>query len=281
MAGHVFITRGDLTKLHCDAWLMPTDVRFNVSHSWRAGLPSNWDNIVEGLWRRVIPAPQDWGNTGVRVARVGDDSQLPHDPRPYLVNVGAWPGVETDWYLEGARQFFRVVAEDLTHERLVARRSKPLVALPLIGVGHGGAGDIKGDIVLRLVEEMFRAAEPFDFDIALVLNNQPAYIAAQNARRRVRNQTGNSNDTDLDGGLISHAQRLASNAAQGRLVLSSGQGSAEPQDFPTGMNCFSNLPLTLECLMRNDLLSNDCITWTVRGSSRHDYRSTEFDLVGQ
>ena len=26
MSGHVFVVHGDLTKIVCDAWLMPTDV---------------------------------------------------------------------------------------------------------------------------------------------------------------------------------------------------------------------------------------------------------------
>jgi hypothetical protein len=232
MAGHVFITRGDLTQLHCDAWLMPTDVRFTIGHGWRKDLPKVWTHHLDGLRHGVLPFPENWGNADNRVLPVGDDEPIPQRPHPYLVNVGAWPGIDTDWYLEGARQFFRIIAEHLAGGWTVSGRSKPLVGLPLIGVGHGSAGDIKGDIVLHLVAELFSAAETFDFDVALVLNNQAAFIAAQNARRRIRRQAAALQQLDLDAGLVSHAQRLAEHAAAGRLVLFIGAGVSRSAGLP-------------------------------------------------
>jgi len=34
--GHLFITRGDLTALACDAWLVPTDASLAIEHHWVA-----------------------------------------------------------------------------------------------------------------------------------------------------------------------------------------------------------------------------------------------------
>src|SRR6185312_2642106 len=118
---------------------MPTDLGFNVSHGWRKDLPRVWDRHIDGLRHGVTPSPDNWDNFGNRVSPFGNDAQIPQRPRPYLVNVGAWPGTETDWYLEGARQFFRVVAKHAACGSTLSGRSKPLVGLPLIGVGHGGA----------------------------------------------------------------------------------------------------------------------------------------------
>jgi hypothetical protein len=39
MAGHVFIIRGDLTKLYCDAWIMPTSYSLHVRDHWLRGIP--------------------------------------------------------------------------------------------------------------------------------------------------------------------------------------------------------------------------------------------------
>lgn len=40
MAGHVFIVRGDLTRLACDAWLLPTDKQLTVTPDWLDNLPT-------------------------------------------------------------------------------------------------------------------------------------------------------------------------------------------------------------------------------------------------
>jgi hypothetical protein len=33
--GHVFVVPGDLTRIHCHAWLVPTDTDFDIAEHWR------------------------------------------------------------------------------------------------------------------------------------------------------------------------------------------------------------------------------------------------------
>ncbi|WP_286277066.1 hypothetical protein [Naasia aerilata] len=38
-ASHLFVVRGNIEHLACDAWLLPTDARAQVTESWRSVLP--------------------------------------------------------------------------------------------------------------------------------------------------------------------------------------------------------------------------------------------------
>lgn len=61
MQGHVFLVHGDLTKLSCDAWLVPSGTRPGPGSIWRdavssavpEGTPTSWADAPS----RVIP----WG----------------------------------------------------------------------------------------------------------------------------------------------------------------------------------------------------------------------------
>src|SRR5262245_38651841 len=96
MGGHVFVTRGDLTRLDCDAFLLPSDESRYVTKGWHRHLPELAALVSS------IELPDGWGHDGKRT--------LPLDgsvggPQPWLTNVGGWDGIEVEWYLEGARQF--------------------------------------------------------------------------------------------------------------------------------------------------------------------------------
>ena len=55
MSGHLFLLRGDLTRLHCDAWLLPTDRRLDLTCAWRDRLPAE-----------LPTPPSDWALDGCR-----------------------------------------------------------------------------------------------------------------------------------------------------------------------------------------------------------------------
>ncbi len=232
MPGHVFLTQGDLTQLNCDAWLLPTDVSLGVTPSWPPELRDRADRLRQSEgWQ-----PTGWGNHGVRVIPFADWPEHPRIPRPYLVNVGGVPGTDPEWYLEGAHQFFRVVGQHQSGES-VTGRPKPLVALPLIGIGYGAAGAIKGAIVRALVAALYEAAAVHDIDIVLVTNNPPAFLAAQNARRQYLGDHHGGRVPgpwpDLEPRLAADAERLAGYAARGSLVLFLGAGIGNGAGLPT------------------------------------------------
>ena len=130
MPGHVFLTHGDLTKLNCDAWLLPSDAGLHVTSGWLQRLPKQVLDRLDDLERGDSGLPDGWGDRGRRVVSFDGWSE---GPRPYLVNVGGTHRTPVGWYLEGAKQFFRFVAEQHQAGGPVTGRPKPLVQLPLIG----------------------------------------------------------------------------------------------------------------------------------------------------
>ncbi|MCC6630130.1 MAG: SIR2 family protein [Chloroflexi bacterium] len=235
MAGHVFIARGDLLRLHCDAWLVPCDAGLHVTGGFRASLPPAARDHLERLRRGEAPRPSGWGRHGARVAPLDGGTGSPPEPRSYLVNVGGGSAAGVEWFCDGARQFVRAVAEERPMAPLTGR-PKPLAALPLIGTGRGGGRAIKGGIVLALVGALHEAAAEHDIDVALVTNTGPAFAAAQNARRQFLDGTAASGGmaawAELGIALQAEADRLAALAAAGRLVLFLGAGVSQGAGLP-------------------------------------------------
>ncbi len=171
--GHLFVTRGDLTKIACDAWLVPTDAGFGIRRVWRRA----------GVSRPSV-APEEWGNEGVRVARFGPAERPEEPPEPWLVNVGGNRKTPTEWFMEGVRQF--VAEATAAYQGSVSShgRERHLLALPVVGVGAGGAGALKGDVVQSLIRTLLAATTQTGSDVVLVTHDGPA-LAAQSARRQV------------------------------------------------------------------------------------------------
>lgn len=236
MPGHVFITRGDLTRLYCDAWLLPSDASLSVARSWRTYLPQEFRDRIRRLQRGETAKPAGWGDRGMRVIALADPTGNPRTPIPYLVNVGAKYGTPVDWYLEGARQFFQAVRQRCEAGQAFTDRPNPLVGLPLIGTGYGGASDIKGDLVRALLDTLYEAAELHDIDIVLVTNSAPALAAAQNARwQRLRGRDDhpvNGPWPDLDARLRADVERLSRHVIGGNLVLFLGAGVSRGAGLP-------------------------------------------------
>lgn len=174
MAGHVFILRSDLTKLLCDAWLMPTDPFLDVNPHWIkdvAGKRLDWKPI----------ATPKWSNGEARVMEI--PNWPAGQPKPWLVNTGATSLEDGKWYADGVAEFFQKVAPGFKKLRPYATgRPKPLIALPLVGTGRGGGAERRGAILNVLLPALYAAAKKYDIDVALVTKDGPAYAAAVHFR---------------------------------------------------------------------------------------------------
>jgi hypothetical protein len=140
MAGHVFVAQSDLTKLRCNAWLLPTDSSLAITRPWRdaakrCGVSGVLAESFKKRWEtrasRTLAIDPWWHGLG----------KAP-PPIPILTDVGGWSGSDLSWYLDGVSEF---IAEAL---RVVPRRDdwrpKPLLGLPLVGTGQGGQHLRKG-----------------------------------------------------------------------------------------------------------------------------------------
>lgn len=238
MAGHVFVVHGDLTRLRCDAWLMPCDSAQCIEPYWLVDAPEALKERFARLPRTrkfffMGEPPDGWGRDGVRVQPVGEWN-LDDGPCPWLVDLGGGPSRSAEWFIEGARQFFEACRAWLGGWPWGRPRwrHRPLLAVPLVGTGHGGARHNRGGIIRALLELLFAEVGRDDlFDVVLVVWDRRSYDATQAHRRALLGTRGEGWE-ELDAGTRAHAERLAELARQGRLALFLGAGISQGAGLP-------------------------------------------------
>ena len=142
---------------------------------------------------------------------------------PWLTLVGAGKQ-EVDWYVEGALEFVRGAAALQAPRR--TERSRPLLALPLVGTGWGGAGRNKGGVIGALVPALLREVAPLDVDVALVLNQPEAFAACQIERKKHEDWPELSDELKVEG------RRLAAFAQSEHLAFFLGAGVSKGAGLP-------------------------------------------------
>jgi hypothetical protein len=219
MPGHVFVTRGDVTQLACDAWLMPCDVRFQA----RRFLPPHRQDFTE--W------PDDnqvLSGSGHGKQRVFELTRWPAgEPRPWLVNVGGFKGKPPEWYAEGVRQALEAILPTVRSAKdHLFGRNRALVATPVVGVGGGNLEDI-GRAVQDILNTLYDEASKTDIDFVLVTLGEEPYAAAQLKRGRSPDRWPSLTPQQRD-----QADRLAQLAGSGRLALFLGAGVSQNAGLP-------------------------------------------------
>jgi hypothetical protein len=233
MSGHVFICQGDLTRLACDAWLLPSNESLIVQPYWIT--PELQELGIRHSESSCLQKPPGWGNDGVRVTAIDTWSEAVNLPRPWITNVGGQPETPVAWYLEGARQFFARVQPELAGKRYLPVRCRPLLALPLVGTGLGGGMHRRGEIIGKLLELCRNVAEQTGCDIVLVTHSQTDYVAAQNVRLRhaASPEEGRARLwPELDATLADQGRELARKAIAGKLVMFLGAGVSAGGGLP-------------------------------------------------
>jgi len=218
MAGHVFVTRSDLRRLALDAWLLPCGLDAQPRPMW-----------VDGAWALSWPRPTSGWGRDHRTMRV--DGMPPGRATPWLTHVGGGRSAGIDWFMKGVRSFLDAVAADLggksRHDR-----PRPIVGLPVVGTGAGGARGRAGEVIRAQLAEMYAGAERLDIDCVLVTYDGPTHAAAQAERRRWLRENEASGWPDLDAGLIAVAKGLSRKANRGQLVLFLGAGISAGAGLP-------------------------------------------------
>lgn len=228
-AGHVFIVRADLARLGSDAWLLPCDEGLRVSESWKQRLERERPELLCGS-RLAKPAPAGWGTGGRRTYRIG---RWPGQSSTWAALTG-YPWEEPEWFVEGARQFVRATAGKIGGSSSLHGRAKPLLALPVPGIGEGGGRERTGEIIESLLDALENEAVELDVDIALVLRDRYDHAAAQSVRRRrlARRRVESRETWSIPQPLLDAAVRLGRQAATGSLVLFLGAGISQEAGLP-------------------------------------------------
>ena len=138
--------------------------------------------------------------------------------------------------MEGARHFVRLAARTLTDTKRppVFGRSKYLLAMPLLGTGGGGGGPFSGEVIRLLLHSMREESAKADVDVAVVLNDGPAWAAAQNER-------SDADWAELPAAMRQAADDLAAKARNGDLVLFLGAGVSQGAGLPSWSTLLSVL----------------------------------------
>jgi hypothetical protein len=133
MPGHVFLVHGDLTKLSCDAWLVPSsDTPRRPGSLWRHAVKDTPPPGTPTSWRQVRGRVLPW------------EPLQPNHPCPWLVLTINWDDSSVEDFVEPGRQFLKVAYDALPEEGTSGRkkarngRALPLLALPVVGAGRGG-----------------------------------------------------------------------------------------------------------------------------------------------
>jgi hypothetical protein len=226
--GHLFVAHGDLTKLACNALLIPCDSEGNVNKAWRTILPKDLrpSKRYPG-WLALDRRPNDAGVIDL----------------PTVDGRGLWAFASVD------------VNGETTPEQVVARTSKaiehvcqhvpdqddratPLIGIPLVGTGHGGLDARRAEVIEKLLKRC--RAMPLSADIALILFDRRDFAAVQERRET-------TDWADLRSALHPHADRLGKLAARGELSLFLGAGVSKPVGLPDWWDLLTALAVEAKC----------------------------------
>ena len=206
MTGHVFVVHGRIEKVVHDVAIVPTASNFHIRGYWRPILGEDTDQ-----WR-----PKGWPGRGYAKARGRDDV--------WFVNVGARYSAGAEVIVDRAVAALREIADAAPVPS--RNRTKPLVAVPVLGIAGGGLDHQRGAVVRRLLSAMTDAAAELDLDVAVVTPDASVYGAAQHLRRQTA-------EWPLPARQLQKAGRIGQAAREGQLALFMGAGVSIPAGLPT------------------------------------------------
>lgn len=229
MGGHVFVTMSDLTRVACDAWLLPVDGIGHVTGAWRRRVP---DEVrFDDRWcLRDLPDP--WPRSAVaevhhwyRERRVDGHGVERHN-QAWAANIGSFDA-DIGRYLEGTRRF---VTEAARATAPAFGRDRPLLAVPLVGTGAGGGARRAGEIARALLDVIAATLEAgAHADVVVVLDREDAYSAVQ----ALRKHPGHDAWPELKAPERAQGDALADEARAGALVLFLGAGVGMAAGLPS------------------------------------------------
>ena len=207
-AGALFVVDGDLTRLHCDAILIPVDQSLHATDTWRHLL---------GFSGRVPDAttPAGWGDD----VRAFQYRVPPSGPQVWLGDIGRYLAAD-DWYAAGLVDFVERASATIARPSPGSPRLR--LAVNVAGSGAGGSAADKGHLFNTILPRLADAAARVDADVVLVCWGEQQYAAAQRVRKR--NERKPSSQTARAQGLEAAAAKLADFAQRSELVLFIGAG---------------------------------------------------------
>jgi hypothetical protein len=218
--GHVFVIHGDLLKLACDAVLVPSDISLVVEDYW-----GRWN-----LDRRDLPVLKKPERRVTEAVQIGDQ-------RIRYVNIGSVPEwADLDWLRAGIKAGLSSAVEDFRANPVALHdRERPLVGMPILGVGEGGYDQKRGDALAVLLEEASAGADA-GLDVGIVCFDRSDYAALQSRRWDV---TGAK--SELPSELEDIADRLGREVKDHGIALFLGAGVSRAAGLPSWQDLLTAL----------------------------------------
>ena len=255
MPGHIFVTRTDIRKLSCDAWVMSAD-HTCASYFFDHAAHCEW---LKYIFKQLKCAPSDL-------------HKLPDQLRPKLQPM---EGAENIWEIDLPRRYFanfpllfavgvtamadsnkpeeifltkllikalEIIASRLLTDKREMKlgRSKYLLAVPVVGTGEGGAAYSTGVVVRQLLDSLLEFCRKYvDFDLVLCTRDKATFNVAQNHRLSKLHEFWEGSFVSKDSEFgeeyykLQDIDRLADLAVQGKLVLFIGAGVCLGAGLPT------------------------------------------------
>ncbi|MFW5473144.1 SIR2 family protein [Knoellia sp. CPCC 206450] len=197
MSGHVFVVHGKIEQLTHDAAVIPVDGSLSFNRIWEPLLGQPWPT-----------APSTWSKGWGRI----DGAEQ------WLVQVA-----DGDYSLVLERLSSAV--DDVASQRLTPKggRERPLVALPVLGIGRGGHRHEQGRVLKLLVDHLHGLAESTGLDFAIVTPEASVFAAAQYVRRT----------RAVSQGIDRVATDIGNRARRDELALFLGAGTSMPAGLPS------------------------------------------------
>lgn len=245
-AAHIFLVHGDLRRMACDGWLLPSGPTFR--HEERTWYPEYADH-----WR--AEAAEVYGDGHVaRVANWPPPNAARSLSPPWLVDVvGADRPIQ--FFVDRALAFVEAASARLRvhpNEIRLTRRARPLLALPLIGTGAGGAAYRAGDMAAALLPALQAKATECGVDVALVLLHASKYAAAVRVREHTLGVDTRNWPVALNDDEHRALEELTEWARTGQLVLFIGAGVSIGAGLPSWDGLLTQLAVDENILPPND-----------------------------